>query len=127
MYKTYFYDFYRRKTNVLPGTVAFKMYDTYGLNSETIAELAQIESLYFDEVDFQKQLDVRRYQSKTGFNKYNSVFVEEFLRILEENHVPKTDDSFKYNYTCDGNSYKFSPLNSKIIGIIINGNVNIKM
>ncbi|XP_032679320.1 alanine--tRNA ligase, mitochondrial isoform X2 [Odontomachus brunneus] len=110
-----------RKTNVLPGAVAFKMYDTYGLNSETIAELAQIESLHFDEVDFQKQLDIRKYQSKIGFNKYNSVFADESLRILEKNHVPKTNDSFKYDYTYDGSNYKFLPLNSKIVGIIING------
>lgn len=105
---------------MLPGTVAFKLYDTYGLNSETIAELAQIESLYFDEVDFKKQLDIRRYQSKIGFN---TVFAEESLRILEEHHVPKTDDSFKYNYTYDGSNYEFSALDSKLIGILINGNV----
>ncbi|XP_014470633.1 PREDICTED: alanine--tRNA ligase, mitochondrial isoform X2 [Dinoponera quadriceps] len=110
-----------RKTNVLPGTVAFKLYDTYGLNSETITELAQIESLHFDEVDFKNQLDIRRYQSKIGFNKYNAIFTEDNLKILEENHVPKTDDSFKYNYMHNGSNYEFSALNSKLIGIIING------
>lgn len=110
---------------MLPGTIAFRMYDTYGLNSETIEELAQIESLYFDKVDFQKQLDVRKYQSKIGFNKYNTVFTNESLRILEENHVPKTNDSFKYDYTYDGSNYKFLSLNSKIVGIIINGNVDL--
>ncbi|EFN88295.1 Alanyl-tRNA synthetase, cytoplasmic [Harpegnathos saltator] len=109
------------KTNLLPGSVAFKLYDTYGLNLETITELAQIESLHFDEAGFQKQLDISRYQSRIGFNKNNIVFTEKSLRILEKNHMPKTDDSFKYNYTYDGNDYKFPMLNSKLIGIIING------
>lgn len=110
---------------MLPGTVAFKLYDTYGLNSETITELAQIESLHFDEIDFKKQLDIRRHQSKIGLNKYNPMFSEESLKILKENHVPKTDDSFKYNYTYDGSNYEFSALNSKLIGIVINGNVKV--
>jgi len=107
---------------VLSGIVAFKLYDTYGLNSETIAELAQIESLYFDEADFEKQLDNRRYQSRIGLEK-RTILTKESLRILEENHVPKTNDSFKYNYTYDGSGYKFLTLNSKLIGIVINGNV----
>lgn len=101
------------------------MYDTYGLNSETIMELAQIESLYFDEADFKKQLDYHKYLSKMGLHKHNAIITKESVRLLEENRVPKTDDSFKYNYTYDGNNYKFPTLNSKLIGIIINGNVEV--
>ncbi|XP_011878135.1 PREDICTED: alanine--tRNA ligase, mitochondrial [Vollenhovia emeryi] len=110
-----------RKTNVLPGSVAFKLYDTYGLNSETIAELAQIESLHFDEVDFEEQLNIRRYQSRLGLDKHSAVITKESLGILEENRVPKTDDSFKYSYTYDGNTYEFPALSSKLIGFILNG------
>lgn len=108
---------------MLPGSVAFKLYDTYGLNLETIAELAQIESLYFDEIDFEEQLNNRRYQSRIGLDKCNTVITKESLGILEKNHVPKTNDSFKYNYTYNGNTYEFPALNSKLIGIILNGNV----
>ncbi|XP_036145275.1 alanine--tRNA ligase, mitochondrial isoform X2 [Monomorium pharaonis] len=109
------------KTNVLPGTVAFKLYDTYGLNSEIIAELAQIESLYFDEMDFEEQLNNRRYQSRIGLDKHSTVITKESLGILEKNHVPKTDDLFKYNYRYDGNTYEFPVLNSKLVGVILNG------
>jgi len=116
---------YRRKNNILPGTVAFKLYDTYGLNSETIAELAQIESLYFDEVGFEKQLNNRKYQSKIGLDKHNTVITKKSLEILKKNHVPRTDDSFKYNYIYNGNTYEFPTLNSTLIGIIINGNVKL--
>lgn len=107
---------------MLPGAVAFKLYDTYGLNSETIAELAQIESLYFDEADFEKELDNHKYETKIGLFEHSTV-LKESLRLLEENYVPKTDDSFKYNYTYDGNTYKFPTLDSKLIGIITNGNI----
>lgn len=111
---------------MLSGIIAFKLYDTYGLNSETIAELAQIESLYFDEADFEKQLDNRRYQSRIGLDK-RTVLTKESSRMLEENRVPKTNDSFKYNYTYDRNSYEFPTLNSKLIGISINGNVKVNL
>lgn len=109
-----------RKTNVLPGSVAFKLYDTYGLNSETIAELAQVEFLHFDQIDFEKQLDNCRYRSRIGLDRC-SILTKESLGILEENHVTKTNDSFKYNYTYNGNNYEFPTLNSKLLGIIING------
>lgn len=118
---------YRRKTNMLHGTVAFKLYDTYGLNSETIAELAQIESLCFNEIDFEEQLNNRRYQSRIGLDKHSTAITKESLEILEKNHISKTDDSFKYNYTYDGNNYEFSALNSKLIGVIINGNIKINI
>ncbi|KAL0130415.1 hypothetical protein PUN28_002237 [Cardiocondyla obscurior] len=110
-----------RKTNVLTGSVAFKLYDTYGLNSETIAELAQIESLYFDEIDFEEQLNKRKYQSKIGLNQHSTIISKESLQILEKNNISKTDDSFKYNYVYDDNTYKFPALNSKLVGIILDG------
>lgn len=111
---------------MLSGTVAFKLYDTYGLNFETIAELAQIESLHFDETDFEKQLDNRRYQSRIGLDK-RTILTKKSLRVFEEYHVPKTNDSFKYDYTYNGNSYEFPTLNSKLIGVIINGNVKVNL
>lgn len=45
------------------------------------------------------------------------------MTILKEAHVPKTDDSFKYNYMFDGCNYTFPALESKLIGLIINGNL----
>jgi len=108
---------------VLHGAVAFKLYDTYGLDSETIMELAQIESLYFDEAGFEEELNKHKYQSRIGSNKHSAVLAKESLEVLGENYMPKTDDSFKYNYTYDGSSYKFPTLVSKLIGIIINGNI----
>ncbi|XP_076291242.1 alanine--tRNA ligase, mitochondrial isoform X2 [Lasioglossum baleicum] len=55
-----------KASKTLPGDVAFKLFDTYGLNEETIAEFAEIESLQFDKEDFQNVLQNVKYQSKIG-------------------------------------------------------------
>lgn len=45
------------------------------------------------------------------------------LETLQKNHVPKTDDSFKYKYIHDGDSYQFPTIDSKIVALIINGTI----
>ncbi|CAD1469392.1 unnamed protein product, partial [Heterotrigona itama] len=109
--------------NVLPGNVAFKLYDTYGLSVETIIELAEIESLHFDKKVFQKELEDLKNRSRIGLEN-SSITTKKFLEILEKNNVPKTDDSFKYKYTFNGKyDYKFPKIESKILALIINGNI----
>ncbi|PBC27582.1 Alanyl-tRNA synthetase, cytoplasmic [Apis cerana cerana] len=107
-------------TKVLPGSVSFKLYDTYGLNIETIKELAEIECLYFDEVAFYKELENLKSQSRIGLEKSNLIDIKKSLEILEKSYVPKTDDSFKYKYVFNGNSYEFPKIESKILALIIN-------
>lgn len=107
--------------NVLPGNVAFKLYDTYGLSVETITELAEIESLYFDKKVFQKELEDLKNRSRIGLEKSDITAMKKSLEILEKNNIPKTDDSFKYKYTVNGNNYEFPKIESKILALIING------
>lgn len=97
------------------------MYDTYGLNIETIKELAEIECLYFDELAFYKELENLKNQSRIGLEKSNLIDIKKSLEILEKSYVPKTDDSFKYKYVFNGNSYEFPKIESKILALIING------
>lgn len=108
-------------TKVLPGSVSFKLYDTYGLNIETIKELAEIECLYFDEEAFYEELENLKNQSRIGLEKSDLIDIKKSLEILEKNYVPKTDDSFKYKYVLNGNSYEFPKIESKILALIING------
>ncbi|KOX74438.1 Alanine--tRNA ligase, mitochondrial [Melipona quadrifasciata] len=112
-----------KMANVLPGNVAFKLYDTYGLSVETITELAEIESLYFDKKVFQKELEDLKNRSRIGLEKSDITAMKKSLEILEKNNVPKTDDSFKYKYTVNGNNYEFPKIESKILALIINGNI----
>lgn len=97
------------------------MYDTYGLNIETIKELAEIECLYFDEEAFYEELENLKNQSRIGLEKSDLIDIKKSLKILEKNYVPKTDDSFKYKYVLNGNSYEFPKIESKILALIING------
>ncbi|XP_033303126.1 alanine--tRNA ligase, mitochondrial isoform X1 [Bombus bifarius] len=109
-------------SNVLSGSVAFKLYDTYGLSVEIITKLANIESLYFDKVAFQKELECLKNRSRIGLEKSSITNIKKSLEILEENCIPKTDDSFKYKCVLNGNSYEFPKVESKIMALIINDN-----
>ncbi|OAD57518.1 Alanine--tRNA ligase, mitochondrial [Eufriesea mexicana] len=110
-------------TKVLSGSIAFKLYDTYGLSIETIHELAKIESLYFDEIALQKELKNLQNRSRIGLETNDLTVIKKSLQTLEKNNVPKTDDSFKYKYVLNGNNYEFPKTKSKILALIINGNI----
>nr|XP_033324410.1 alanine--tRNA ligase, mitochondrial [Megalopta genalis] len=112
-----------KATKTLPGNVAFKLYDTYGLNAETITELAEIESLQFDKEIFQNELQNVKYQSKMGVDKSTDIVLKRFINLLEKNDVAETDDTFKYEYVFVGNNYEFPPIESKIVAIIVNDNL----
>ncbi|XP_012275682.1 alanine--tRNA ligase, mitochondrial isoform X2 [Orussus abietinus] len=112
------------KSAVLPVHVAFKLYDTYGLSVHTIAELAKVESLSFDESTFYAALDDVRQHSRFKIgNMKKEIITQSSLTLLEQNNTPKTDDSPKYEYTYTVDKYCFSNIKSKLVAVIINGNV----
>lgn len=108
-----------KETKTLSGQFAFKLYDTYGLDVDTISELAQIESLHFNEHDFQVELNNAKYRSKLGYNHFA---YQNAMDILQKNNVPKTDDSLKYEYIFD-KRYIFPTVKSKILGILVNDQI----
>ncbi|CAK9813637.1 Alanine--tRNA ligase, mitochondrial [Anthophora plagiata] len=110
-------------TNVLPGDIAFKLYDTYGLSVKTIKELAKVESLHFDEEALQKELESLKNRSRIGLESNSVTTLRKCVKIFEKKGVPKTDDTFKYEYVYDGNSYQFPKIESKITGVIVNDNI----
>ncbi|XP_029041186.1 alanine--tRNA ligase, mitochondrial [Osmia bicornis bicornis] len=112
-----------KATDTLTGKVAFKLYDTHGLSVETISELAEVESLNFDSLAFQNELEKLRNQSRIGLVKSSEVMLRKSLETLQKNHVLKTDDSFKYKYIHDGDNYQFPTIDSKIVALIINDNI----
>ncbi|XP_043667176.1 alanine--tRNA ligase, mitochondrial [Vespula pensylvanica] len=109
-------------SGILPGYMAFKLFDTHGLNIETIIELATVESLQVDKEDFEKEMNKARLKSKIGIIKTNQN-IEKSLTLLTENDIPQTDDSFKYIYEYKNDNYEFPKLRSKVIGLFINGNL----
>lgn len=107
-------------SGILPGYMAFKLFDTHGLNIETIIELATVESLQVDKEDFEKEMNKARLKSKVGIIKTNQN-IQKSLTLLTENDIPQTDDSFKYIYEYKNDNYEFPKLRSKVIGLLING------
>lgn len=98
------------------------MYDTYGLNVETISELAKLESLNFDIEEFKKELDKMQAQSRLKHAKTTKTLISEsVLNVLTRTNVPKTNDSYKYVYSYD-NEYQFPTVTCKLLDIIVDGN-----
>ncbi|XP_066595577.1 alanine--tRNA ligase, mitochondrial [Prorops nasuta] len=109
-----------QNNNVLSGDVAFKLYDTYGLNLQTIVELAKVESLKFDEIAFEEEMSKTRYRSKIGFDRYTA---RKLIVKFNDKCIPKTCDALKYKYTVDRETYEFPIIKSQVLAVIINDNV----
>lgn len=93
--------------------LAFKLYDTYGIDEDGIEKLANALNLKFDPDDLKKELEDVRLKLKESFALNNKLY----LNILEQN-LPKTEDSFKYAYSKSGdNNYLFKNLEIKILRI----------
>lgn len=116
---------FRCKNNTLSGEFAFRLYDTHGLNVDTISELAKIEKLKFDISDFEKSLNMIKARSKARTEgKLNKESITELsLDLLEKLKIPKTDDSLKYNCIPKGERYSFPIVKSKLLALIIKGNL----
>ncbi|XP_033228068.1 alanine--tRNA ligase, mitochondrial [Belonocnema kinseyi] len=115
------------KMETLPGEFALKLYDTYGLSKTTISELAKIESLKFEMSAFEENLKKtkERSRAKTKEKLYKEPVSKLSLDVLERFNVPRTDDSLKYDYSFDHKEYFFPPVRSKLLGLIINGNLKL--
>lgn len=98
------------------------MYDTYGLSIDVISQLAKIESLEFNPKSFHDEMKKVKEKSRLGSEKTDEEVLSEYsLNILESLKIPKTDDSFKYDYFFKDNQYHFPPLPSTLLGIVVNG------
>ncbi|CAG9859655.1 unnamed protein product [Phyllotreta striolata] len=97
--------------------LAFKLYDTHGLDEETIAKLAEALNLRFNPDDLIDELQSVKIKSKRA-----SVRVENGLySTLFNDGIPKTDDRSKYSYSrsIDG-KYKFDGIRTKVLKILRN-------
>ncbi|XP_043471771.1 alanine--tRNA ligase, mitochondrial-like, partial [Leptopilina heterotoma] len=116
-----------KKLETLPGEFAFRLYDTHGLNVKIISKLAEVESLKFNVSDFEEELNKVKARSKarTEGKKDMETISDLSLNLFEKSKVPKTDDSYKYNYIPEKKGYSFPTVKSKLLGFIINGKLKI--
>lgn len=108
----------KTKSNTITPKLAFKLYDTYGLDEEIITTLATAMKLKFDPTSFQNEMsDVKRRSKETSaFHTKNALDFEKIKNTL----IP-TVDCHKYSYKKVNDRYIFEDLNVQIVGILKNG------
>ncbi|XP_042858276.1 alanine--tRNA ligase, mitochondrial-like [Penaeus japonicus] len=112
----------------LPGHVALKLYDTYGLHIDQIEELAEVYDLTVDQEGFErglsevrqltKSVSQQRMEGSATFNK--EVILDDLVRL----NVPVTDDSAKYFYESMDGLYSFKPLKSRVLSLLVDGKLS---
>ncbi|GLV40333.1 Alanyl-tRNA synthetase mitochondrial [Carabus blaptoides fortunei] len=106
-------------TQTISSQLAFKLYDSYGLDEFTIQSLSEALNLKFESEYLKKELDLARKRTKLGFLSRNTF--ENITQNLIKQNISKTDDSFKYNYCLKNDAYEFDDVDIKVLKIIKNG------
>ncbi|XP_018576954.1 alanine--tRNA ligase, mitochondrial isoform X2 [Anoplophora glabripennis] len=101
----------------LDANLAFKLYDTYGLDEDTIFKLSRVLDLKFNSDLLDQELEKAKYKSKE-----NSLTQDDNLySTLVKENIPKTHDRFKYLYSKDQDKYVFNSLDVKVLKIFQEG------
>jgi len=115
-----------KDTNVLPGDVAWRLYDTYGFPIDLTQLMAEERNLTIDMVAYEeaKQKSYILSQGKAA-NATDTINFDVYaISELQEKKVPVTDDSFKYRYKAESTDpkaeYVFEGCRGKILAIRCN-------
>ncbi|CAH0551677.1 unnamed protein product [Brassicogethes aeneus] len=92
--------------------LAFKLYDTHGLDEESIEKLSVALNLPFNA----KQLEYKLQEAKTRSKEGSLLKFDNLLPLLS--NFSKTNDDFKYNYVKNGDTYIFPDVPIKVLSII---------
>ena len=102
---------------IIDEDLAFKLYDTFGLDEESICSLAKALNLPFDVKGLHRQLE----QAKTRSKDQHSALPTNVFDELRDHNIPKTDRSLLYTYLKVNDKYNFKDLDVKVLKIIRNG------
>lgn len=109
---------------MIPAKLAFKLYDTYGLEETVIQELARVEGFQIDVNGFRQLLDVARAQTKESFRSdAESEQVQEIFNQLVKLGLDFTEDTQKYSYVKENDKYVFPSMECEVKALIVNGKV----
>jgi alanyl-tRNA synthetase len=76
-----------REKDTIPGSLAFKLYDTYGLSVDIVEDVAREEELKVDLVGYKKAMERQRTQSQESWKGSGEEAVPEAYRKLSTNGV----------------------------------------
>ncbi|CAL4080013.1 unnamed protein product, partial [Meganyctiphanes norvegica] len=125
-------DTWRKNGNILPGSDAFKLYDTYGLNLDLIEELSDVYELNLDIDGYHSSLNHLRQNTKkliqNKIKNSNDIYSkEDILSELLNHNVELTNDELKYIYDSKNGKYTFSDINTKVLAILKDGKFHLNV
>ena len=80
----------KKREKVLPGEVAFRLYDTYGFPLDLTTEILQDEGMTFDEAGFRAQMEEQRQKSKQAWQGLGEGKTKEIYRRLANEGIKTT-------------------------------------
>jgi alanyl-tRNA synthetase len=109
---------------MIPAELAFKLYDTYGLEESVIQELARVEGFEVDVNGFRHLLNIAKAQTKESFrSEGENELVQEIFNHCVKLGLDFTQDTQKYNYRKENNKYVFPSIECEVKAIFVNGKV----
>ena len=109
---------------MIPGELAFKLYDTYGLEEAVIKELARVEGFEVDVNGFRQLLNAAKVHTKESFRSdAENEQLQGVTDQLAELGLNFTEDTSKYSYVKENDRYVFSSLECEVKAIIVEGKV----
>nr|XP_023017698.1 alanine--tRNA ligase, mitochondrial [Leptinotarsa decemlineata] len=93
--------------------LAFKLYDTFGIDEDAIAKLSKALNLKFNPQELVRELETAKIRSKES-----SAYTENkiYSYLLSEN-IPKTYDTSKYSYSKHNGKYSFEEIETTVLKI----------
>ena len=80
----------RKGKKILPGEVAFRLYDTFGFPLDLTTEILQEEGMAFDEAEFRAQMEEQRQKSKQAWQGLGEGKAKEVYRRLANEGIKTT-------------------------------------
>eukprot|EP00124_Ichthyophonus_hoferi_P004093 Ihof_evm2s411 gene=Ihof_evmTU2s411 len=104
---------------VIPGTIAWRLYDTYGFPLDLVVLMAEERGMKVDLQGYEAAKEEAKLISQAGGSHKGDVVTLDVHAIadLKARGVPATDDSPKYNYTKPGQHYVFPPCSAKVVAL----------
>jgi alanyl-tRNA synthetase len=109
---------------MIPGELAFKLYDTYGLEETVIKELARVEGFEVDVNGFRHLLNAAKFHTKESFRSVaENEHLQGIVDQLAQFGLNFTEDILKYSYVKENDRYVFSSPECEVKAIIVEGKI----
>jgi len=96
-------------SNTIPGEMAFKLYDTYGLSVDIVEDVARVEGLHVDIKGYEKAMSIQRSLSQQAWKGSEEEIPKAFRNLLSR--------GLASNFT----GYKTTVSTAKVVALLVDG------